>query len=219
MFNAITPEYDLMNRVMTFGRDRAWRRLLVRQVAVEPGERVLDLATGTGDMAFEIQRQQPSAEVYAGDFALKMMQHAQSRAGADRVHWVACDAMSLPFRDESFDAVTCGFLLRNVADRSTAMGEIWRVLKPGGRFASLDTMPPSGPAKPFVWLACRLGVPMLARVLSKRAGAYQYLGDSTLGFATPEKLMAELIEAGFSEPTARSLWLRSIAIVAARKPT
>ncbi len=219
MFDAITPVYDRMNRLMTFGQDRSWRRFLVRKIAPQPGEKILDLATGTGDLAFEVLRQQADVSVWAGDFAVQMMKQGQQRQHAERIHWLACDALSLPFADDCFDAVICGFLLRNVEDRNRAQREILRVLKPGARFASLDTMPPSGFAKPLVWVACRFAVPLLARLMTGRSGAYRYLGDSTLGFASPSVLLDELRSVGFEAGGMQKFWMNSVAVIWARKPS
>lgn len=219
MFNTISPKYDRMNRIMTLGRDRRWRRVLVGQLDLKPGSRVLDLATGTGDIAFEVLRQYPGTEVWAGDFATKMMNLGQRRPGADRLRWIACDAHALPFADDTFDAVTCGFLLRNVSDLKRAIREIRRVLKPGGQLGSLDTMPPAGWTKPVLWTAVKFGVPAVARVVTGRGDAYRYLGDSTLGFLSPRALMRTLRQAGFGETRDRVFWFRTIALVWARKPT
>ncbi|MCB1045486.1 MAG: ubiquinone/menaquinone biosynthesis methyltransferase [Acidobacteria bacterium] len=219
MFQDIAPVYDRMNQIMTLGRVRAWRKELVQGLKLKSGQCVLDLATGTGDIAFEMLRQQPDLQVWATDFSVNMMQLGRKRTGADKMHWVSADAHLLPFKNESFDAVSCGFLLRNASDRKQVIGEIYRVLKPGGVFASLDTMPPAGPFKPMIWLACRVAVPVISSVLTRRKDAYQYLGDSTLGFVSPVQIEHEMQAQGFEKCGHLTRWFRSIAIVRGIKPS
>jgi demethylmenaquinone methyltransferase/2-methoxy-6-polyprenyl-1,4-benzoquinol methylase len=126
MFQQIAPRYDLMNRLMTAGQDRAWRRFVVQQAAIPAGGATLDLATGTGDIAFEFLSQGTASRVWGADFAPAMMLSGQKRPLGQRVRWVMADALHLPFSSQAFDAVTHGFLLRNVIDIPGALAEQWR---------------------------------------------------------------------------------------------
>jgi demethylmenaquinone methyltransferase/2-methoxy-6-polyprenyl-1,4-benzoquinol methylase len=143
MFDRIAGRYQVMNALMTFGRDRAWRRAVVRSAALPPGGRLLDLASGTGDIALEALRHDPAGSVTAVDFSLEMMRVGRRRPGGARIGWCAADALALPFADATFDAVTSGYLLRNVADRVGAFRAGPR--RGAGRASSVST-PPRRPA-------------------------------------------------------------------------
>ena len=121
MFGGIAEQYDRMNRLMTFGQDRRWREMLVHAAALPAGGRLLDIATGTGDIAFEALRQTPGVRVVAADFSLPMMQVGKAKPGSGQVGWLGADTFRLPFADDAFDAVTSGFLLRNVVDVVAAL--------------------------------------------------------------------------------------------------
>ncbi|WP_119068966.1 ubiquinone/menaquinone biosynthesis methyltransferase [Aggregatilinea lenta] len=191
MFGRIAARYDLMNRLMTFNQDRAWRRFVVSKAAPPPGGWLLDIATGTGDIAFEARRQVRDLHVVAADFALPMMRVGQQRPGADAVAWQAADTLRLPYADNSFDAVTSGYLFRNVTDIPGALAEQMRVLKPGGRLVTLDTTPPPhNLLRPFIQFHLKVVIPTLGRIISGEADAYKYLPESTLGFKTAEELAA-----------------------------
>jgi demethylmenaquinone methyltransferase / 2-methoxy-6-polyprenyl-1,4-benzoquinol methylase len=141
IFTRIASRYDLMNRLMSLGQDRGWRRAAIRQVALPPGGYLLDLGSGTGDMSIETLRQYPDGRVLALDFTPAMMHAGRQRRGAPR-DWTAGDALHLPLPDGAFDAVVSAFLLRNVADLQQALKEQYRVLKPGGRWIALDATRP-----------------------------------------------------------------------------
>ncbi|TFI48046.1 ubiquinone/menaquinone biosynthesis methyltransferase, partial [Micrococcus endophyticus] len=160
--------------------------------------RVLDLATGTGDLAFEVLRQHPDATVVGADISAEMMEVGRKREGGDRVEWVVADAQDLPFEDASFDSVTHGYLLRNVADIPAALAEQFRVLRPGGWMAALETSPP--PAnfiRPFSTFYMHQVMPRLARVITDKPEAYEYLSSSTKAFHAPEEIADMLADAGF----------------------
>ena len=198
MFDRIAGRYNLMNRVMTGGQDLRWRRFVVQQARLQPGQRLLDLATGTGDIAFEALRQVPGVEAVGGDFSVGMMTVGQRLPLGDQVDWNAADALNLRYKDESFDALTAGYLMRNVIDIPRAFAEQKRVLKPGGRLVLLDTAPPpNNILKPFIVFYLKYGIPLLGRIISGNSDAYQYLPESTQKFKTPDQLAALMREAGF----------------------
>jgi demethylmenaquinone methyltransferase/2-methoxy-6-polyprenyl-1,4-benzoquinol methylase len=193
MFDRISPVYDPMNRLMTAGLDRRWRRLTVAE-AVRPGDRVLDACCGTGDLALEAQR--AGGRVTGLDFSERMLERARRKSSA--VEWVRGDVLALPFSDGSFDAVTVGFGIRNVADLEAGLRELARVLRPGGRLGCLEITRPRGLLRPFfaVWFDGL--VPLAGKVLPGGA-AYTYLPASVRRFPGPEDLAEAMRRAGFAE--------------------
>jgi demethylmenaquinone methyltransferase/2-methoxy-6-polyprenyl-1,4-benzoquinol methylase len=192
MFDRIAPVYDAMNRVMTAGLDRRWRRITVEQV-VRPGDRVLDACCGTGDLAVAARAR--GADVVGLDFSERMLERAREKAPA--VEWVRGDMLALPFEDASFDAVTVGFGVRNVEDLDGGLRELRRVLRPGGRLGILEITRPRGALAPFYRLWFDRVVPALGRVLPGGA-AYTYLPASVRRFPGPEELASRLQAAGFA---------------------
>ena len=212
IFTRIAPHYDLMNRLMTGGQDVRWREEVIRLAAPAPGERLLDLGAGTGDLSREALRQQPECRPLAADFTLAMMRIGQLRSGPG-VSWTRADALRLPFPDRSFDVVVSGFLLRNVVDLQQALREQYRVLKPGGRVVALDTTRPRpGPFAPLVRAHLHGVIPMLGWLISGQRKAYIYLPNSTEGFVRAEELAARLAAAGFHEVAYRRRMFGTIAI-------
>ncbi len=219
VFQRIAPRYDLMNRLMTAGQDRTWRTFVVQKAAIPRGGAALDIATGTGDIAFEMLTQGAAALAVGADFAPAMMQVGQRRPLGDRVRWVTADALNLPFPTQAFDAVTHGFLLRNVIDIPRALQEQWRILKPGGHVVSLDTSPPPQNAlRPFVMLHLNVVIPTLGTLLTGQRDAYTYLPSSTVGFKTPEVLAGLMREAGFIDVAYQRFMFGTIAIHWGTKP-
>ena len=200
MFASIAPRYDLMNRLMTLGQDRAWRREVVRRAAFAAGQRVLDIGTGTGDIALEAVRQAPGILAVGADFSPEMMRVGRSRAGGAQVRWVVADALYLPFARGSFEAVTSGYLLRNVPDVAQALAEQHRVLRTEGRVVCLDTTPPPrNLLRPFMDLHMHVMIPLVGRIVTGSSAAYTYLPDSTEAFHPAEKLADRLRGAGLRE--------------------
>jgi len=191
MFDRIAPVYDVMNRVMTVGLDQRWRRATVRAV-VEPGDRVLDGACGTGDLA--VIASKAGATVTGLDFSEAMLERARRKAPG--LEWIRGDLLALPFDDDSFDAATVGFGVRNVADLPGAIAELRRVLRPGGRVAILEITRPRGPLRFFYSLWFDRIVPLLGKVLPG-GEAYSYLPASVRRFPGPDDLAAQM--AGFRD--------------------
>lgn len=218
MFTRIAPRYDLMNRLMTMGQDVVWRRQVVRLARLQPGQRMLDLGAGTGDIAFEAFQHLPGIQPIAADFTLEMMRVGKRRPWGDVLPWSAADALNLPFADESFDAVVSGFLMRNVADVPRALAEQWRVLRPGGRLVILDTTrPPHNLLTPFMRFHLHTVIPTLGRIITAQPEAYTYLPDSTEGFLTAEQLSVRISEAGFRNVRFQRRMFGAIAIHWAEK--
>jgi demethylmenaquinone methyltransferase/2-methoxy-6-polyprenyl-1,4-benzoquinol methylase len=214
MFARIARRYDLMNRLMTGGQDVRWRRLMVRQATLAPGGRFLDMATGTGDVAFEALRQQPGLALTVGaDFTLPMMRVGQARAAGRPVRWAAADTLRLPFPDDTFDAVASGFLMRNVVDVAAALAEQRRVTRPGGRVLVLDV---PRPPDTFLGRLFRFYfhqiVPRLGGLISGQPDAYAYLPRSADAFLRPGELAATMESAGLREVGYQMLMLGTVAL-------
>jgi len=224
MFDRIVPRYDLMNRLMTGGRDIAWRRLAVREAlrGRHPAEvRILDVATGTGDLALALRS--AGADVVGLDFSAAMLAEAIRKeaetVGSQHVSWVEGDAMSLPFPDESFDAVTVAFGLRNMPSYPAALAEMLRVLRPGGTLVCLETTPLRLPVlrAVFDWYFARV-VPIVGGALSGDADAYRYLPASAAAFPDADTLGRMMLQAGFSNVRYLRRGLGTVALHVAIKP-
>jgi demethylmenaquinone methyltransferase / 2-methoxy-6-polyprenyl-1,4-benzoquinol methylase len=212
IFSRIAPRYDLMNRLMTGGMDIAWRREVIARARLAPGQCLLDLGSGTGDMAREALRQQPACRVVAADFTLGMMLVGQQRPGLP-LAWSAADALHLPFPSACLDALVSGFLLRNVADLDQTLREQLRVLKPGGRWVSLDTTRPKpNLLSPFIHFHMHTVIPFLGTLLTGQRDAYTYLPDSSEAFLRAEELAARMAAAGFKNVAYRRLNFGTVAI-------
>lgn len=219
VFRRIAPRYDLMNRLMTFGMDRRWRRFVIRQAALPRGGRLLDIATGTGDITFEALAHDDRLAAVGADFAPRMMIVGRERPLGHRVRWSAADALNLPFADQTFDAVTHGFLVRNVIDIPRALAEQWRVLKPGGRMVCLDTTPPpANLLRPFLLFYLTRIIPVIGTLLTGQRDAYTYLPKSTVGFKSPDDLADLMRRAGFVEVAYRRFMFNTIAVHWGSKP-
>ena len=219
MFGAIVPHYDLINTLMTLGLDRRWRRQTVA-LAEPDGGAVLDIATGTGELAFELARQ-GAARVVGADFCHQMVvvAHGKSleRERLPNVAFMVGDAMRLPFPDATFDAIVNGFMLRNVGDLATTFAELGRVLKPGGRLACLDLTPPRGIMRHFFSLYIATVVPLLGVILARNYSAYRYLFQSLSAHPDAESIAAMMRAAGFAEASYRLTGFGTVAIHLGRK--
>lgn len=193
MFDRIAPVYDFMNHAMSLGLDARWRRLTAKAV-VRPEDRVLDACCGTGDLALAASR--AGGRVTGLDFSERML--ARARRKSDVIDWVRGDVTALPFPDASFDAVTVGFGVRNLADMEHGLRELARVLRPGGRIGCLEITRPRGVLRPFFRLWFDGLVPLAGKVLSG-GSAYTYLPASVKRFPGPEDLAAAFERAGLSE--------------------
>lgn len=213
MFSRIADKYDLANRWLTWGQDVKWRQEALKKAQLPPGGRVLDIGTGTGDLARQAVQLDKSLFTIGADLTLQMMHVGRHRSTGGRVAWLCTDILDLPFQAESFDVVISGYLLRNVVDIQRALAEQYRVLKWGGRMVCLDTTPP--PSDFFhlpVRLYLRLIIPLIGSVITGNRKAYTYLSDSTQTFLEAEELEDCLAKAGFREVGFRRFMGGSIAI-------
>ncbi|NIM96170.1 MAG: ubiquinone/menaquinone biosynthesis methyltransferase [Anaerolineales bacterium] len=213
MFGRIARRYDLLNRVMTFGQDRSWRRHSIDLLSPPEAAKILDLGSGTGDMSIEIRKQFPESMVVAVDFTPEMMSYGRKRNGGETILWVVADVHNLPFSPESFHGVTSGFLMRNVPDVNPVLGEQNRVLKSGGQCICLDTTPPRRSLlSPILDFHLNSVIPRMGSLLAGDMEAYQYLPSTTEGFLPAEILAQRMVSAGFTKVRFTRLMLGTIAI-------
>lgn len=206
MFEAIAPRYDLLNRLLSFGIDRRWREEAVMAALQNDPDRILDVATGTADLAIALKQAAPGAEVVGVDFAEPMLKLGRRKAAALDLdlNLLQGNAQDLAFEDSSFDALTVAYGLRNFADRERGLQEFYRVLKPGGRLVILEFPPPPKGLFGVVFRIYFLKLtPYLAGVVSGRRDAYTYLGKSVLEFPSPETLAGMMRGVGFTEVSFR----------------
>ncbi|MBK9927125.1 MAG: ubiquinone/menaquinone biosynthesis methyltransferase [Anaerolineales bacterium] len=210
MFTRIAKRYDLMNRLMTGGQDIRWRKRVVELARMNDHASLLDLGTGTGDLAREALSAFPKARVVAADFTLEMMRVGQKTSP---LIFSTADALRLPFNNSSFDAVISGFLMRNVIDLQKALAEQYRVLKKGGRIVVLDTTrPKKNILSPFISFHMHFIIPTLGGLLTGSKDAYRYLPETTEGFVTAEEMASRMAAAGFQKISFQRLMFGTIAI-------
>jgi demethylmenaquinone methyltransferase/2-methoxy-6-polyprenyl-1,4-benzoquinol methylase len=217
MFDRTAARYDLLNDLMTGGLDRRWRREVVRAVGARPGELVLDVAAGTGTSSVPFA--EAGARTVACDFSLGMLrQGVRRQAGVRRLAFTAGDALRLPFRDASFDAVTISFGIRNVSDTAAALTEMLRVTKPGGRLLICEVSHPPNPVlRGLHVLHLKVGLPLMARV-SSNPDSYHYLAESTAAWHDQRSLAGLMERAGWTSVRWRDLTFGVVALHHAVRP-
>ncbi|OOB91539.1 bifunctional demethylmenaquinone methyltransferase/2-methoxy-6-polyprenyl-1,4-benzoquinol methylase UbiE [Rathayibacter sp. VKM Ac-2630] len=218
MFDTVAPAYDLTNTVLSAGNDHLWRIATTRAVNPAPGERILDVAAGTGTSSASLARS--GAHVVAADFSPGMIAVGRTRqAGNDRIEFVQADAMDLPFEDESFDAVTVSFGLRNVAEPRTALAEFFRVVKPGGRVVICEfSTPPQKLLAAAYDLYLAKVMPAIVGLASSNDPAYDYLGDSIRAWPEQKVVASWLRAAGFERVAYKDLTFGIVALHRGIKP-
>jgi demethylmenaquinone methyltransferase/2-methoxy-6-polyprenyl-1,4-benzoquinol methylase len=213
MFSRIAPGYDTMNGIITMGLDREWRATTVALAAPPSCGRALDIGTGTGDFLVELTAWMPDGLAVGVDFTVPMMRAGLPKIRDRRAVFVAGDALMLPFADESFDAITTGFTLRNVTDIAAAFREMWRVARVGATVACLEVARPRHPLlRAGHWFYFQRIVPLMARALGADPEAYTYLPQSARVFPPPEELAQIMRAAGWSDVTYRLVGLGAAAI-------
>ncbi len=223
MFDAIAGQYDFLNHLLSAGIDRRWRRLAIRSLSLTGRERVLDLCTGTADLAIAARTASPPASRIVGvDFAGAMLQVGREKIRVRRldgsITLVRGDATCLPIAGRSIDAVTVAFGIRNVENTQGAFDEIHRVLKPGGRVAILEFAIPTTPGvrAAYLWYFKRV-LPRIGRLVSRHNVAYGYLPASVGAFASPDELVAMLRQSGFVDISSVPLTLGIVFLYTARR--
>lgn len=222
-FSDIAPGYDLANRVMSSGIDVLWRRYLAKRVASTKPTELLDLATGSGDVAFTLAKRVPTAEHIIGmDFCQPMLdmavQKQPSRKSAEKITFRQGDCLNLPLEDNSFDIVTISFGLRNLEDREKGLAEMKRVLKPGGRLLVLEFTQPDKWVRGFYYWYLKNIIPLISGKLTGNKDAYKYLGSSIEQFPEKQQLADELTRAGFQSIRMKGLTFSVAAVHEGTKP-
>lgn len=218
MFDEVAGGYDRTNTALSLGNDRLWRIATTRAVAPRPGERILDLAAGTGASSVALARS--GAEVVAADFSSGMIAEGRRRHGSvPNLSFVEADAIALPFEDDEFDTVTISFGLRNVNDPRAALAEMLRVTAPGGRLVVCEFSHPQHPlvAGAYRFYNDRL-LPVVAKAVSTNADAYDYLNESIKDWPDQRALAAMIRQSGWAEVAFRDLTFGIVALHRARKP-
>jgi len=219
MFSRIAARYDLMNRLMTFGQDSRWRRAVIQKAQLPQNGRLLDVGTGTGDIAREGLRADLSLMAVGADFSLEMIRIGRGDPDRQGIQWMGADTLSLPFPDDSFDSVTSGFLMRNVIDVPGAFKEQVRVIRPGGWVVVLESSPPKkNLLRPLVRFHLNTVIPLLGRLVTGDGEAYRYLPDSTQTFREPASLAKIMVDCGLEDVTYELFMFGTIAIHSGRKP-
>jgi demethylmenaquinone methyltransferase / 2-methoxy-6-polyprenyl-1,4-benzoquinol methylase len=219
MFARIAGNYDLMNRLMTGGQDVTWRRYVIHKAQLPVDGHLLDIATGTGEIALEGLALVPGLQAVGGDFTVEMMQIGRQIPVRRAIRWVGADTLALPFPDNYFDAVTSGFLMRNVIDVQKAFMEQMRVTRPGGRIVVLESSPPKNNLlKPFILMHLNYIIPLLGRIVTGDAAAYRYLPDSTQQFRDPDSLAAVMSQVGLTDVSYQLFMFGTIAVHSGQKP-
>lgn len=220
LFSRIAQKYDGINRLMSLGQDRHWRRLAAAAVGLPPDGLVLDVGTGTGDMALALTERHPDAAVVGVDPTAAMMGVARRKAGMERVRWAQADGLRLPFPDRRFDAAVSAFLLRNVVDVHQALAEQRRVVREGGCVVCLEM---SWPRTPVFGALFRLYfadlMPRIAGVLSGQPAAYRYLPRSVQRFLTPQALSQAMEAVGLRKARCRRLALGTVTLHVGERPS
>ncbi len=217
VFTSVASRYDLMNDVMSGGVHRLWKDAMMDWLAPRDGQRLLDVAGGTGDIAFRFLKRAPGASAVVCDLTESMLDSGRQRAEAeklaDRLEWIVGDAMALPFEDASFDVYTISFGIRNVTRPEDALAEAFRVLKPGGRLMVLEFSQLPNPG--MQWLYDRYSfnvIPEMGRLLANDRESYQYLVESIRKFPDQETFAAMIRDAGFEQVKYRNLTMGVAAL-------
>lgn len=219
MFDSIAPAYDFMNRAMSLGMDRSWKRRAVDLLApAERYPRVLDVATGTADIAIQLVRQAGTPSVTGIDLSEGMLAIGREKAKGMNIELIRADCLALPFGDGSFDAAICAYGVRNFADIPAGLRELHRVVRPGGRLVVLELSTPRSPlVRPFYNLYTRVLIPAAGRIISCDTRAYSYLPESIAAVPQGEAMCSLLRQAGFATARAESLFMGVCSIYVADK--
>jgi demethylmenaquinone methyltransferase/2-methoxy-6-polyprenyl-1,4-benzoquinol methylase len=213
LFASIADRYDRMNRLMSLGRDKAWRRRAVQLAAVPPGGRLLDVAIGTGDLSLVALEHNPSVYAVGVDFNLQMMRFGRRKSWQRRNDWTNGDALRLPYPDDAFDAVISGFMMRNVTDVAAALAEQRRVVRRGRRVVCLELTRPQVPLwRELYHLFFGRMMPPITGLLSRRPSAYHYLPASVDSFMNVHELKAVMEAVGLRGVGYQAMMMGTVAI-------
>ncbi|MFO7666767.1 MAG: ubiquinone/menaquinone biosynthesis methyltransferase [Desulfobacterales bacterium] len=217
MFKGISDRYDLLNTLITFGRDKSWRKYVVQEASIKQDALILDVGTGTGGILREALRSNKSIKAFGADFTIEMM--LAGKGEENGILWCCADALNLPFPDSVFDAVASGYLIRNVADISRAFTEQIRCVKSGGRIVCLETSPPpQNILRPLILIYLKFIIPALGFFFAGNKDAYRYLTSSTEAFKTPEELSLIMRDVGLKDISLKKFMFGTIAVLSGTRP-
>lgn len=217
VFTRVASKYDVMNDLMSVGIHRIWKDAMMDWLAPRPGQRLLDVAGGTGDVAFRFLNRAPGASAVVCDLTESMLQAGAQRAEAEsmanRLEWVAGDAMALPFADNSFDVYTISFGIRNVTRIPDALAEAYRVLRPGGRLMVLEFSQLPNPALQWAYDRYSFNViPVMGQIVAGDRDSYQYLVESIRRFPDQDRFLQMIVDAGFGQAKYRNMTMGVAAL-------
>ena len=222
LFDEITPTYDLLNHLLSFGFDRRWRNISLRSIVLPPDAEVLDVCTGTADIAIAIAQQQQWSRIYGVDLSEQMLRKGRIKIFRsnldDRIQLMKADALQLPFPTGTFNVVFLSFGLRNLVNRPKGIQEITRVLKEQGQLVVLEfAPPPKTMLGKFYRFYLGTVIPLIGKIVSKSASAYQYLAASIEEFPEPEKIVTLFRDSGLREISCKHLMFGIVSLYVARK--
>ena len=217
VFTRVASKYDVMNDLMSVGIHRIWKDAMMDWLAPRPGQRLLDVAGGTGDVAFRFLNRAPGASAVVCDLTEPMLQAGAQRAEAEsmanRLEWVVGDAMALPFADNSFDVYTISFGIRNVTRIPDALAEAYRVLRPGGRLMVLEFSQLPNPALQWAYDRYSFNViPVMGQIVAGDRDSYQYLVESIRRFPDQDRFLQMIVDAGFDQAKYRNMTMGVAAL-------
>lgn len=223
MFDSIAPAYDFMNRAMTFGVDKWWRSVAVNMICKSNPATILDIATGTADLAIKLAYKMPAAHVTGVDLSANMIeigrQKVTQRNLSDRIELMTADCLHLPFDDNTFDCITVAYGVRNFEHLDQGYGEMFRVMKPGGMLVVIELSTPTNQVvKPFYRLYTKHIIPLAGKLVSKDVRAYSYLPESIAAVPQGDNMLALIKQAGFDDARFKTLTFGTCSIYSAKKP-
>ncbi len=213
MFSKIAPRYDLLNRIMSLGRDLSWRKLAIREAAFAENSLILDLGAGTADMAREVLRANSDSTVIGYDNCTDLIQIGLKKVPAKSMKWIIGDGRKLPFRSETFNGVVAGFSVRNIPELNFVFGEIYRILKPDGKIVVLDMVKPERTLfKKIFRFHFTYIVPLLGKLIGSDPDAYSYLLPSIENFYTSKELHHQLVNLGCKQVRSQDLMVKTVSL-------
>ena len=223
MFDSIAPAYDFMNRAMTFGVDNWWRSVAVNMICKSNPATILDIATGTADLAIKLADKMPAAHVTGVDLSANMIEIGRQKVAqrhlSDRIELMTADCLHLPFDDNTFDCITVAYGVRNFEHLDQGYGEMFRVMKPGGMLVVIELSTPTNQVvKPFYRLYTKHIIPLAGKLVSKDVRAYSYLPESIAAVPQGDNMLALIKQAGFDDARFKTLTFGTCSIYSAKKP-